>query len=84
MKPSAKLVVNAEMLAKFKAYLDKPGNGCWGSLHIVLDDFNLETDHVEFCIKYAHEKGDLDGYELGLILRQLSQTQRMKIAKTVR
>lgn len=77
MKPSAKLTINPEMLNRFKAYHEV--HAAWGSLHIVLADRNLKDDSVEFCIKYAQEVRDLEGYELALILKQLSETQRAKI-----
>lgn len=82
MKPSAKITV-PEVIERFRSYKAKPGNGVWGSLHIVLDDFNLADHHVEFCIKYAIDKGDIEGAELGKILLQMSETQRNKIARTV-
>lgn len=80
-RPSAKVTVTPELIERFAAYHNKPENGAWGSLHIVLDDGNLENDHVDFCIQYALEKGDQEGHELGLILRSLSETQRNKISQ---
>lgn len=75
--PSATIQV-PDVIERFKAYwLDNPA---WGSLHIVLDDFNVHDHHVEHCIQYAIEKGDEEGEELGKILLQMSKSQRLKIA----
>lgn len=78
-KPSAQVIVTPELIARFAAYHQQ--HAAWGSLHIVLDDHNLENGHVDFCIQYALENGDQEGHELGLILRSLSETQRMKISR---
>lgn len=64
------------VLAKAKAYYTKPGNGCGGSLHIVLDDGNTEPDHVQWCIDHAIETDDEDGVALATDLLALSQAQR--------
>lgn len=55
---------------------------CW---HIVLDDFNLGDDSVEFCVRYAKESEWCDTrgacLEIGPILLRMSKTQRRKLAK---
>ena len=79
--PSATIHVTTEMIEKFAKYHQREGNSAWGSLHIVLDDHNFEDNHVEWCMNYALENGDLDGWELAKILLKMSITQRMKIAK---
>ena len=79
--PSATIHVTPELIEKFKAYHQRPENGAWGSMHIVLDDGNYEDGHVDFCVQYALENADIEGWELAKILRQLSITQRIKIAK---
>lgn len=61
-----------------RAYYAKHPTG--GSLHIVLDDNNVEDGHVEYCIKYAHEQGDEEGRLLGELLLRMSKTQRLRIA----
>lgn len=61
------------------AYCAKDGNGVGGSLHIVLDDGNVNDGHVEWCIEHARELGDEDGVKLGKILLQMSKTQRLKL-----
>lgn len=37
-------------------YNDTPNGGAGGNLHIVTDDFNIETDHLEFCIGQIAQK----------------------------
>lgn len=44
-----------------RAYYAKPGNSCGGPLHIVLDDYNLEDEHIAFCRAEAERVGDADG-----------------------
>ncbi len=81
-KPSAKITV-PEVMDQFVEYLRKPGNGVGGSLHIVLDDQNIQNHHVEFCISHAEQCDDEDGIKLGKILLEMSKTQRLKISKEV-
>ena len=68
-----------EVLPLVQAYYAKPGNGAGGSLHIVLDDGNIETHFVEFCKEYALENNDQDGVELAELLLHMSYTQRRKL-----
>lgn len=60
-----------EVVARFAAYHEKPGNGAWGSLHIILDDDNVSDGDCRFCIESATEKGDTEGAELAAILLSL-------------
>lgn len=60
-------------------YYTLPLNGAGGSLHIVLDDGNVDDGHIEYCIKRANEKGDELGVYLGKALLTMSKTQRRKI-----
>ena len=48
----------------------------WGSLHIALEDGNLEDSHIDFCINYAIETNDKDGLMLASVLRRLSLEDR--------
>jgi hypothetical protein len=68
-----------EILARFLAYYRD--NPAWGSLHIVLDDGNVDDASVRFCEEYATEKGDHEGAELARILMRMSRTQRAKLAR---
>lgn len=78
--PKNKLVSD-EDLARFNEYFQE--HITWGSLHIVLDDGNVEDSHVEFCRKYAIENGDEEGAYLAGVLAGLSQSQRLNLEKRV-
>jgi uncharacterized protein (TIGR02996 family) len=67
-----------EYLDRFVAYLN--AHGAWGSLHIVLDDGNVEDDHVRWCIQYAAEHGDEEGRQLGEVLLRMSRTRLPRVA----
>lgn len=62
-----------------QAYYALPGNGAGGSLHVVLDDHNVEDDFVRSCVSYAEDRGDLVGACLGNVLLLMSKTQRRKV-----
>lgn len=68
-----------DVAAMFRAYYQQPGNGAWGSLHIVLDDGNTDDDSVRLCIGFAQERGDTEGERLANILLAMSRTQRRKL-----
>ncbi len=81
-KPSAKITV-PEVMDQFVEYLRKPGNGVGGSLHIVLEDGNVQNHNVQHCLEYAQQHNDEDGAKLAEILLQMSKTQRLKISYEV-
>jgi hypothetical protein len=68
-----------EVLPLVEAYYALPGNSVGGSLHVVLDDGNVEDDHVRSCLEYARERGDKEGVELAEVLLRMSRTQRNKL-----
>ncbi len=49
---------------------------CW---HAVLDDGNLDTQHIELSIKYATEHGHAACIAIGPIVLRMSKTQRLKL-----
>lgn len=61
------------------AYRKLPGNLAGGSLHILLDNGNVNDDHIEFCIETATEKGDVPGIQLARVLKVMSKTQRARL-----
>ena len=82
MKPDlGRPQLTPELYERFAAYLDK--NPTWGSLHIVLDDGNLETHHVEFCVEWARKKGDAEGAALAEILLAMTVAQRGRISRRI-
>lgn len=62
-------------------YYRLPGNSVGGSLHIVLDDGNIDRSFVEYCKEYALEKQDYFGAALANILLRMSLTQRKKLSR---
>lgn len=75
-KPSAKITI-PEIVDRFLAYYKE--NRAWGSLHIVLDDNNVDNDDVEFCIGWAQEHKDTEGETLARILLDMSKSQRLRL-----
>lgn len=61
------------------AYYALPGNGAGGSLHVVLDDNNVERRFIESGIEHARERDDLDGEWLARVLLLLSPSQRRRL-----
>jgi hypothetical protein len=61
-------------------YYRMPGNAAGGSLHVVLDDHNVEDSSVEFCVEYARSEKDHCGEWLAAVLSRMSKTQRAKLA----
>ena len=57
----------------------QPGNSCGGHLHIVLDDFNFERHHLEFCAQEADKADDIMCLRLCRVLMLMSKTQLRKL-----
>lgn len=57
-------------------YRAESANSCGGSLHIVLDDGNLEDDAIAWCRDKSTERGDRAGFELATRLLRLPLWQR--------
>lgn len=68
-----------EVLQLVRTYYAKPGNGAGGCLHLVLDDGNIQDNHVEFCRDYARQENDDDGVILATSLLKMSLDQRKEI-----
>ena len=68
-----------ELLKKIENYYNQEGNCCGGSLHIVLDDFNIEDSHITYCVEHAKNKKDQDAVEIGEELLKLSLQDRFKV-----
>lgn len=69
-----------DVLPRVKAYVNQPGNGVGGRLHIILDDGNVQDHDVQWCIDNALEVGDVEAAEIGRLLLSMTKTQRLKIA----
>lgn len=72
-----------DVLPLARSYYAKPGNEVGGNLHIVLDDRNVQSNHVRFCMEQAVARGDMDGVELAKMLLQMTKTQRLKLASQI-
>lgn len=62
-----------------REYYALEGNGAGGSLHIVLDDGNVETADVKRCRDYAVECADWRGVILADLLLLMTRRQRHKV-----
>lgn len=60
---------------------DRSAVGC--CLHIVLDDENVETSSVAFCVQQARKENHADCLELATALMECSITQRTKLGRLV-
>ena len=67
--------VAPDVLLRFGRYWDE--HLAWGSLHIVLEDDNVDDHHVDFCENWAIDHDDHEGYELALLLKGMSKSQRL-------
>lgn len=66
-----------EAIRRIKPYYrDHPGGG---SLHIVLDDGNMEADHILFTLEWAMEHDDVDGVALSKLLLDMSVDERYEL-----
>ena len=68
-----------EVIPLIREYYEIPGNGAGGNLHIVLDDGNIESGHIEFCKSQCVDKSDDMGLVICNLLLRMSKTQRKKI-----
>ena len=70
-----------DVVDRFTAYHTL--HGAWGSLHVVLDDGNVDDCFVRECAAFAEAQGDAEGFHLAQILMVMSKTQRRKLANLV-
>ncbi|MGE4425481.1 MAG: hypothetical protein AB7G37_03400 [Solirubrobacteraceae bacterium] len=71
----------AMLTARAHAYYRLPGNSVGGSLHIVLDDTNVDDDCTQFCVFWAREQGDVFGEGLALDLLGRTPHARHRVAR---
>lgn len=62
-------------------YVHDQGNITGGYLHVVLDDMNTETNHVEFCYKECLIANEIVGLKIAEILLKCSEQERINICK---
>lgn len=58
-------------------YRTLPGCGTGGSLHIAVEDENLEDRHLSWCEGFASAAGDTCGAELAGLLERMSVYDRV-------
>lgn len=68
-----------ELVKAARDYYAHPENGCGGSLHIVLDDGNVEEEHVLWCRDHAEEQGDVEGVALCDKLLDATEDERLRV-----
>lgn len=68
-----------EVAKLLEAYYAKPGNGVGGSLHIATEDGNIADGDLEFCLRYAEERNDVDGMHIAGLMLQMTPTQRRNL-----
>jgi len=69
----------SQFIALCKKYYQDPRFGCGGSLHIVLDDGNLEDSSVSWCAGYACAQNDGAGQQIADLMEIMTYKQREKI-----
>lgn len=73
--------ISTDDLERFKAY--KLANPTWGIFHVVLEDKNVENKHVDTAAQKAYIAKDREAHHLANVLRGMSKSQRLKLARQV-
>ena len=68
-----------DVIPLVKDYYALPNNGAGGSLHIVLDDGNVQDSSIIFCLDICKKNNDEKGIKLCNLLLRMSKTQRRKL-----
>lgn len=68
-----------EVRPLIESFYKLEGNGAGGSLHIVLDDNNVQLPHIQWCAEQAEAKGDTTAVWLARVLCMLSASQRRRM-----
>lgn len=69
-----------EVLPLVKAWYAKPGNGCGGLFHIMLEDGNHEQVWAVKALEAAQSSSDPEAIALASLLVAMSPTQRLKLS----
>ena len=62
-----------------KFYYEELGNIAGGSLHIVLDDGNIEKVNIHWCYEHAKKQNDSFGVFLSLLLMEFTEDELEKM-----
>jgi hypothetical protein len=68
-----------EVLRLVVEFYAKPGNEAGGNLHVVLDDGNLEDQHLEAARKRAWDSQDTDAVVIADLMLDMTRTQRRRV-----
>lgn len=69
----------AQVMRAIEDFYCLSGNAVGGSLHVVLDDHNLDDASVRFCLDWARNVGDTRGENLALVLLRFEEAERWVI-----
>lgn len=59
-------------------------HGAGGSLHIVLDEGNLEDSNVDWCAGYAAGSNDPEGSDIANLMQHMTMAQRKRLYSNYR
>lgn len=70
-------MISEKLLADIRSYYHY--NAAGGSLHIVLDDGNIEDSSVRWCYEFAKKEKDLPAVRIAKQLLTLSVAERQEL-----
>lgn len=70
-----------QVLPFVKAWYARPGNGCGGMFHVILEDGNNEQHWADKALLDAQASGDMEAVLLASLLVAMSPTQRLKLSR---
>ena len=77
MRGKSRLEVTPGLVEQFRKYHSRNS----ATFHIVLDDRNFEPGHAAYCLESIRD--DDEGSRLGVLLCEMSTTQRRKLERLV-
>lgn len=79
-KPRPPLTPAMMALAEEIAQSDQDYQLTYGALHIVIDDWNLQAHHIEWCLSYPDHKPPITEQERSIGRRLLGHTEAERYA----
>ena len=65
-----------DLVKEYKSFFPTGGN-----CHIVLDDGNIETNNIRFCMNECEDKNDVAGYFIMSKMYDMTLNQRNRLVK---
>lgn len=62
-----------------KFYYEDLGRLAGGSLHVALDDGNLDAEMIFHCQEFALKEGDSFGYFLATLMREFTEDELLEM-----